>query len=205
MAILDGGIDVTRTASLRDARPDAATGPFDSGEERGAWEEHERTVTPTRITVAGASPRWWAFEDAATDFGKLDVAPVTSWTAAAQIISDPNWDQRWWNKEEQERNALKHELTRDIPEQVLLSAVTEVTNAASRIAHGCAAIAAGRDRLADEAMPRAAAGAATQACYFKALAIAAGKPAEHPFHLKYGLFAAGRWPLGIADGRFHIF
>ncbi len=155
-------------------------------------------LTPSEVDEARAFV-------SALSFGKLDVAPVTSWTAAAQIISDPNWDQRWWNKEEQERNALKHELTRDIPEQVLLSAVTEVTNAASRIAHGCAAIAAGRDRLADEAMPRAAAGAATQACYFKALAIAAGKPAEHPFHLKYGLFAAGRWPLGIADGRFHIF
>lgn len=33
-----------------------------------------RTPTPSRITVAGASPRWWAFEDGATDFGKLDTA-----------------------------------------------------------------------------------------------------------------------------------
>jgi hypothetical protein len=29
---------------------------------------------PTRVSVGGTSPRWWAFEDAATDFGKLDVA-----------------------------------------------------------------------------------------------------------------------------------
>jgi hypothetical protein len=29
---------------------------------------------PTRVTVGGTSPRWWAFEDAATDFGKLDIA-----------------------------------------------------------------------------------------------------------------------------------
>jgi hypothetical protein len=29
---------------------------------------------PTRIAVGGASPRWWAFEDANIDFGRLDVA-----------------------------------------------------------------------------------------------------------------------------------
>ncbi len=29
---------------------------------------------PTRISAGGTSPRWWAFEDAATDFGAVDVA-----------------------------------------------------------------------------------------------------------------------------------
>jgi hypothetical protein len=28
---------------------------------------------PTRVSVAGNSPRWWAFEDAALDFGRLEV------------------------------------------------------------------------------------------------------------------------------------
>lgn len=42
---------------------------------QGDWEEHEaHSITPTRISVAGTSARWWAFEDAITDFGKLDVA-----------------------------------------------------------------------------------------------------------------------------------
>jgi hypothetical protein len=31
-------------------------------------------TTPTLISVGGQSPRWWAFEDSATDFGRLDVA-----------------------------------------------------------------------------------------------------------------------------------
>lgn len=30
--------------------------------------------TPTRIDVCGASPRWWAFEDAVINFGVLDIA-----------------------------------------------------------------------------------------------------------------------------------
>ena len=42
---------------------------------RGPWIQKDLIKThPTRISVAGTSPRWWAFEDAATDFGKLDVA-----------------------------------------------------------------------------------------------------------------------------------
>lgn len=46
-----------------------------ASEIRGKWTPGDPIKThPTRITVAGASPRWWAFEDAATDFGKLDVA-----------------------------------------------------------------------------------------------------------------------------------
>ena len=39
------------------------------------WTQHDPVKThPARITIGGTSPRWWAFEDAAMDFGKLDVA-----------------------------------------------------------------------------------------------------------------------------------
>jgi hypothetical protein len=47
---------------------------------QGSWRRHpdpdqEPIKThPARIAVGGTSPRWWAFEDAATDFGRLDVA-----------------------------------------------------------------------------------------------------------------------------------
>lgn len=41
----------------------------------GAWQQQvTEKKLPTQITVGGTSPRWWAFEDSATDFGKLDVA-----------------------------------------------------------------------------------------------------------------------------------
>jgi hypothetical protein len=40
----------------------------------GEWQTSAPfTAYPTRIAVGGTSPRWWAFEDAATDFGALDV------------------------------------------------------------------------------------------------------------------------------------
>lgn len=44
-----------------------------AGAELGPWVAEERNITPTRITIGGLSPRWWAFEDSATHFGKLDV------------------------------------------------------------------------------------------------------------------------------------
>lgn len=43
----------------------------------GEWDEPlEVTTFPARISAGGTSPRWWAFEDAATDFGRMDVEKV---------------------------------------------------------------------------------------------------------------------------------
>jgi hypothetical protein len=41
---------------------------------QGTWDTTSTALVPTRISVGGTSPRWWAFEDAATNFGALDVA-----------------------------------------------------------------------------------------------------------------------------------
>ena len=39
------------------------------------WTEHDAIIrTPTRLSIGGTSLRWWAFENAKTDFGALDVA-----------------------------------------------------------------------------------------------------------------------------------
>jgi hypothetical protein len=70
---------------------------------------------------------------------------------------------------------------------------------------GAASIAAARDGVADPALSRVAAGAATQAAYQAALARAAGSPDSHPFAIKFRLFAAGRWPLGLVSDTFHLF
>ena len=59
--------------------------------------------------------------------------------------------------------------------------------------------------LADPALARVAAGAAAQACHQAALALAVAAPPEHVFAVKYRLFAAGRWPLGIVGDRCFVF
>ncbi len=39
------------------------------------WTDHDAIVRiPTRLSIGGTSLRWWAFENAQTDFGALDVA-----------------------------------------------------------------------------------------------------------------------------------
>ena len=71
--------------------------------------------------------------------------------------------------------------------------------------HDAALRAAGQSGVVDPALVRAAAGAATQASYQAALVLAAGEDAEHVFAIKYRLFEAGRWPLGIAGMTFNLF
>ncbi len=135
----------------------------------------------------------------------VQIAGVGDWPQAHQIVNDPAWDSRWWQVEEDERSVLKEALRDLLSEQALLASLTEVTETASAIVHGAAAIAAGRSGYADGGMTRAAAGAATQTCYLAALAALADSGPDHLFALRYSLFAAGRWPLGIVDGKLHIF
>lgn len=45
------------------------------GPVRGAWDRQPAIETlPTRIEISGTNNRWWAFEEATTDFGDLDVS-----------------------------------------------------------------------------------------------------------------------------------
>ncbi len=71
----------TQPAKTRILAPNYRNGELDwytfniAGGLQGIWMGHVPIKThPTRITVGGVSPRWWAFEDANIDFGKLDVA-----------------------------------------------------------------------------------------------------------------------------------
>ena len=141
---------------------------------------------------------------AALDLSGLTVVGVDGWAAAARLTTDPDWDHRWWDREERARTDLLRQLD-DLPQPALLRALTEVTQAASRTVHGAAALAAIRAGVVDQGLTAAAAGAATQACYQQALAEAAGASSKHAFSCKYRLLISGRWPLGIVDGALHLF
>jgi len=136
----------------------------------------------------------------------IQVTGVTGWDAASRLLQRPDWDRRWWEAEELLRTQLLQRAATSHGQSALIAALTEITVAANDIVHGAAAIAATRAGTADERLARVAAGAATQACYLGALATAAGATATgHPFQAKYRLFAAGRWPLTIADSYFYVF
>lgn len=133
------------------------------------------------------------------------IAGVADWPHAKALADAPDWDPAWWDAEERLRAALLEAAGARHGRAPLLAALTHATQIASDPAHGRAAQGLMRARVADEALARAAAGAATQACYLAALAAAAAAPADHAFHAKFRLFEAGRWPLGIVGERFHVF
>ena len=87
----------------------------------------------------------------------------------------------------------------------LMTALSRVTLEASDVVLGAASIADARSAIADPALARVAAGAATQAAYQAGLALAAEAGDMHPFAIKFRLFAAGRWPLGLVGDTFQIF
>ncbi len=135
----------------------------------------------------------------------VSVTGVTGWATVSRLLQQPEWDERWWHAEERLRQDLLATATALHGQDTLLAALTKVIVTANDIVHGAAAVAAARSGTADARLSRVAAGAAAQACYLSALATAASCDTGHPFHAKYRLFAAGRWPLTIADSQFHLF
>jgi hypothetical protein len=134
-----------------------------------------------------------------------DIALVASWGEAGRLAKSPDWSRAWWGAEEEERKRLYAAAAEAAGEAALLAALTRVTDAATRFLHGAASVAASRAGVADPALTRVAAGAASQACYQAALALAAGAGDAHPFAVKHRLFLAGRWPLGVVGERCFVF
>ncbi len=142
----------------------------------------------------------------ALGFPQALIAAVDDWEEAEAAARNPDWNTDWWEAEEQLRAALTDAAMALVAdEEALMVALTNVTSAASEVVHDAALRAAGQSGVADQALVRAAAGAATQASYQAALVLAAGEDAEHAFAIKYRLFEAGRWPLGIAGMTFNLF
>lgn len=137
-------------------------------------------------------------------FAGAPVAAARDWDAAARIVTDPAWEQRWWDAEEGLRTDLLRRAGERLGETRMLEALSSVTQAAHDATIGAAAMAAARSRSSDPGLIRAAAGAATQACYQGALVVLAGAGDEHAFAAKLRLFRAGRWVLGIVRGTAYV-
>ena len=132
------------------------------------------------------------------------VATVAGWAEAAATTQSRDWSRAWWERETTAQQDLHGRAAAQFGEDELLAALTVVTEAAQAL-HGVAALATSRAGVADPALTRVAAGAAAQACHQAALALAAKAGLDHLFAVKYRLFAAGRWPLGIVGDRFFVF
>src|SRR6185437_4805443 len=105
----------------------------------------------------------------------LAIVGVAGWHEAAAVTQHPDWSRAWWDAETRAQGELQR-----------------------------LALARARAGIADPMLTRVASGAAAQACHQAALAIAAAAGPDHLFAIKFRLFAAGRWPLGIVGDRFFV-
>lgn len=171
------------------------------------------------VRLDSSPPAWFsrvglplseADRDAARDYlsalglPDLEIVRTTNAADAGRILRDPDWDTRWWSREEAERKRLtanasgKHGLRAAL--EALTLATDGHTEASLRQAMASRAIV-----LGGEALARAAAGALLMALHAHALAHLSECGDSHVFVRKYALFSLGRWPLGVSGGALHIF
>jgi len=137
--------------------------------------------------------------------GQTPVQSIPDFAEAARIISHPDWDRRWWDAEQRERERLCAVVARGRERGQLLQALSQSTEQAIALPHGAAAVQAARMGCSDPGLIRAAAGALGEALYLAKLAELASEASSHPFLLKLALFAGGHWPLGVVDDHFYVF
>jgi hypothetical protein len=141
---------------------------------------------------------------AALGMAGVPIEGVPSWEEARRLTQRSDWSQAWWEAEAAAQRVLQERGARRFGTACLLAALSQVAEAADALL-GAASIAASRAGIADPSLTRVAAGSAAQACHHQALALALAVGSDHLFAVKYRLFAAGRWPLGVVGDRLYLF
>jgi len=132
------------------------------------------------------------------------VEAVADFSAAARVISHPDWDRSWWDAEQRERERLLAVTAASGRSEVLRASSRSLLDSIEAT-HGAAAVQAARLGGGDPGLIRAAAGCLDEALHLASVAELAGAGASHPFILKRALFAGGHWPLAVVAGRFYVF
>ena len=133
------------------------------------------------------------------------IVVIGDWPPLAQALHRFDRDDRWWDREEEEREELWALASARHTEEELQAAIAAATDAARDDIRSALAAALPTGAFADPRLSEAALAAALLAVHHRVLALLAGAPQGHPFFGKHALFAAGRWPLGCLDGRYHVF
>jgi len=135
----------------------------------------------------------------------LSIERVADFQSASRIISHPDWDRRWWDAEQRERERLRAELSSSESSGQLLRTLSRAVDDSLMAEQASAAAPLAALGCTDEGLNRAAAGALGEALYLSRLAELGGAAPSHPFSSKLRLFAGGRWPLVVLGGHFYVF
>ncbi len=160
---------------------------------------------------------------------------VPDWEAAAEAGENPGFNTPWWEAEEMLRAGLTAQALEIVDESEFNLALTRLTERASQSATQAAEEAIALAGVSDPELIRAAAGGAVQACHLRGLVDltteavggegigsegsgnedfldedfgvedAASVGSNHAFVHKFSLFEAGRWPISVMGGTFHLF
>jgi hypothetical protein len=134
----------------------------------------------------------------------LAIEQVDDWSGARRVITNAEWDRRFWDAEQLEKQRLYTSAQAASGTLALLQALSPTLESIVAV-HGAAAVEAARRGCTDMGLIGAAAGAASEALHLAELAKLAGESVPHPFLLKQAVFAAGHWPLGALGGRYYVF
>lgn len=142
---------------------------------------------------------------AALGFPDAAVVPIPDWEEAEAAAGSIDLNSSAWEAEEQLRMGLVEEALQRVDEDSLTVALTHLASQAAGPIRAAAEEAAAAAGVFDEELILAAQGAAMQACHQAALVLAAEVEDEHAFALKFRLFEAGRWPIGLAGNSYNLF
>ena len=141
----------------------------------------------------------------ALGFPEAVPALLGDWLDAAAAAESLDYNSPAWEAEEMERAVLTHQLLDEVGEEVLEMVFAHVAQAVMEPVSLAAEEAATYLQIHDEAFLQAATGAAVHACHLAVLALMTSAADDHPFLLRFSMFEAGRWPLGILGGSLNIF
>ena len=132
------------------------------------------------------------------------IAQASDWNDARAIANASDWSREWWHRERASERELLERATSKYSTDSVLQRLTTLMEEGADLFHGPASVACARAGIADPALARSAAGAASHALHQYGLVSLADAGDEHAFAAKFRLFLAGRWPLSVNGVKFYI-
>ena len=133
------------------------------------------------------------------------IVAVSTWDEALALSRRASWHEKWWERERQEERKLFEQASAAHSSDAVLLRLANLMQGSSTLFLSPASLACMRAGANHAAIAKCAAGAAAQCLHQYGLASIAGQGDQHPFAAKFRLFLAGRWPLSVTHGAFHVF
>ncbi len=143
----------------------------------------------------------------ANALGFPDAVPalVPDWVEASESLESVDINAPAWEVEESLRTGLAQDLVELLGDDLVTMLMTHVSEHVSPVIEQALLETSESLGISDDAFLRAGMGGAVQACHQAVMVALAGEDDGHPFTRRFGLYEAGRWPIGIFGTSFLIY